>query len=360
LTASFPVSKQLVPHAKIAVDYSIPKIINGCWQLALDHGLNPLSEKELFRKLTQTVKAGFSCFDCADIYTGVEALLGRFIKQAGLKHRVHVHTKFVPDLADLPSLNKIKIEDTIHRSLSRLGLERLDLVQFHWWDYAVPGFLEAFSVLHEMRLAGKIRLLGLTNFDMPHLVQIMETGIPVASMQLQFSLLDRRPLGGMAELCHHHNISMLCYGVLAGGLLSDRFIGADQPAAENRSIAKYLLVIEEAGGWQVFQSLLGKLATIAEQGQTDIASVAALWVLEQEGVGALILGTGSSNRVEANRHMLDNRLSLDQLKVIETALAGLTVPAGDVFALERKMDGPHAANMKMNLNSGSPQGRSGR
>lgn len=268
-----------------------------------------------------------------------------------MKNHVQVQTKFVPDLSLLPGLKRADIENGIHRSLSRLDLERLDLVQFHWWDYAVPGYLEALGVLDDLRRSGKIRLLGLTNFDVKRMVEIADTAIPVASLQLQYSLVDRRPLNGMAEFCQSHGISMLCYGAMAGGLLSDRYLAGARPGAKNRSLAKYRLIIDEAGGWQAFQYLLQTLKKIADRMQTGIASVAARWVLEQAGVDAVILGIGCERHLQANRHMLNSRLSTQSTAAIDQALARMKSPRGDVFALERMMDGPHAANIKMNLNA---------
>jgi aryl-alcohol dehydrogenase-like predicted oxidoreductase len=352
LTYSDTFSTQSIPRTEIAPGYSIARVINGCWQLASDHGGNSDSEKALFKKLRELAEAGFSCFDCADIYSGVEALLGKFISQSGLKNGLQVHTKFVPDLSQLSNLPKSLIKNTIHRSISRLGIERLDLVQFHWWDYAIPGYLEAFEVLDELRQSGEIRNLGLTNFDMPRMLEFLDTRIPITSLQLQYSLLDRRPQKGMADLCIKNGISLLCYGTLAGGLLSDRQLGMSLLVGNNRSVVKYRQLIEEAGGWQSFQQLLGTLHAIAQQAGTSIASVAGRWVLDQPGVAAVILGLGNSSHVQENRKMLNHSLTEAQIEAIDAVLVEIPVPEGDVFELERMMNGPHAANMKMNLNSG--------
>jgi aryl-alcohol dehydrogenase-like predicted oxidoreductase len=92
------------------------------------------------------VEAGITTFDCADIYTGVEELIGAFLADyrpgTGGRPEVQVHTKYVPDLRSLGSLRKADVEGAIDRSLRRLRVDRLDLVQFHWWDYSVPGWIE--------------------------------------------------------------------------------------------------------------------------------------------------------------------------------------------------------------------------
>ena len=116
------------------------------------------------------VDAGITTFDCADIYTGVEALIGEWLKRRGARGAavpVQVHTKYVPDLDRLPTHSRADVVRGVDRSLARLGVERLDLVQLHWWDYDVPGYVDAAAWLDELRRAGKIRHVGLTNFDQP-------------------------------------------------------------------------------------------------------------------------------------------------------------------------------------------------
>jgi len=75
--------------------------------------------------------------------------------------------------------------------------------------------------------------------------------------QLQYSLLDVRPENGMAEFCRKRGIALLCYGTVAGGLLSDRWLGRPSPAKlpSNRSLTKYKLIIDEFGGWDLFQGI---------------------------------------------------------------------------------------------------------
>src|SRR5690242_18641657 len=103
------------------------KIIRGCWQLSTGHS----QEKAEIEPILDAVKAGFTTFDCADHYLGVEELLGRASQEAKLR----VHTKFVPDLNCLQNIDRNYVENIVHRSLSRLHVPCLDLVQFHWWDW---------------------------------------------------------------------------------------------------------------------------------------------------------------------------------------------------------------------------------
>src|SRR6202451_2755427 len=114
---------------QISDGYEISRISKGGWHLAGAHGV--IDPEQAVHDMASFVDAGITTFDCADIYTGVERLIGT-LRRAYPAHarQVQVHTKFVPDLADLGSLDRARVAAIIDRSLTRLGMERLDLVQF--------------------------------------------------------------------------------------------------------------------------------------------------------------------------------------------------------------------------------------
>jgi aryl-alcohol dehydrogenase-like predicted oxidoreductase len=248
----------------------------------------------------------------------------------------------------LPRLRKQEIESTIDRSLERLGVERIDRVQFHWWDFSVAGWIEAYGWLDELRQAGKIAEIAVTNFDLARLQQLVDSGLPVASHQLQYSILDRRPAREMAAFCIAHGIEMLCYGALAGGLLGGRWSGVDRPKpdAVNRSIVKYLLIVEECGGWEPFQRRLQQLQRIAERHQRSVANVATRWLLDQPGVSAAIIGAADDRWLKSNLQTLDFELTDDE----RTELSAGQALHGEIYGLEREVGGRHAEIMRYDLN----------
>ena len=133
-------------------------------------------------------------------------------------------------------------------------------------------------------------------------------GIPIASVQTQYSVLDRRATNTLAPLLQQHDIDLLCYGSVAGGLLSDYYLGktAPQEPHENRSLTKYLLIVEELGGWDALQSILETLRSIADTKETDIASVAVAYCLAQDGVRACIVGARNHKHLEEHIALRDN------------------------------------------------------
>ncbi len=343
----------------LAPDYEISRVIRGGWQLASGHGA--VKSDDPVADMTAFADAGITTFDCADIYTGVEELLGRFrlvyrdLRGQQALDRIKVHTKFVPDLDILPRITKSYVESVIDQSLRRLKLERLDLVQFHWWDYAAPRWLETAQWLNELSLAGKIHKVSATNFDTEHMLAMVEGGVPLTSMQVQYSLLDSRPAVRMASAAAENGISLLCYGTVAGGFLGDRWLGQPEPAEglENRSLIKYKLIIDDFGGWDLFQTLLETLRQIADRHGVDIATVASAAMLARPAVAAVIVGARNRAHLASNLAISGITLTPHDHAEIEAVLAQANALDNDVYTLERDRTGRHGSVMKYNLNKGA-------
>ena len=331
----------------LAPGYSISRIIKGGWQLAVGHSNVPPAS-QAHSDMAAFVDAGITTFDCADIYTGVEELIGSFVP--GVGQAVQVHTKYVPDLATLDTVDLAVTRAIIDRSRTRLRRPALDLVQFHWWDYSVKRYLETGLHLEQLRREGAIRHIGVTNFDTPHLRALLDAGVSVVSHQVQYSLLDRRPARAMAELCGSRNVRFLCYGSVLGGFLGERWLGVAEPREplENRSLTKYKLIIDEALGWDGFQDLLQSLRRIAERHGVTIGAIGIAWVLAQPHVAAAIVGARDTSHLQETLSALKVRLDPQDRAILDRA-CGRGV-AGDVYELERDREGPHGRIMKYNLN----------
>lgn len=341
-----------VEQAELAQGYRISRLIRGGWQLAGGHG--EVEQRRAIADMRAFLEAGVTTFDCADIYTGVEEMIGAFRETLAPaeRERLRVHTKFVPDLSALGGLRFADVERVADRSLQRLRAERLDLVQFHWWDYTAPGLVEAAGHLEELRRRGKIRHVGGTNFDAAHTAAMLDGGVGLVSMQVQYSLLDRRPVGALSALCAARGMRLLCYGTVAGGFLSGRWLGKPAPAEPlaNRSLVKYRLIIEEFGGWDSFQALLGVLDGVARGHGVSISAVATRWVLEQPHVAAAIVGARYADHLADNLSVF--RFALTEADRVAIGAVLRPGPAGEVYALERDRQGPHGRIMKYELNRG--------
>ena len=259
-----------IETADLRPGHRISRVIKGGWQLAGDHG--EVQREQAVADMEAFLDAGITTFDCADIYTGVEEMIGAFHRGcaprrgADMADRVMVHTKLVPDLGRLAEIRPEEVEAIVDRSLKRLQIERIALVQFYWWDMSIGNAVAALDVLKDCRKKGKIANLGVTNWDTPVMDRFCDAGFDVVSAQVQYSLLDRRPAGAFSDWGARRDVQILAYGTLAGGFLTEGWLGKPDPgfAFENRSLVKYRLIIDEFGPWDLFQTLLETLASIGE------------------------------------------------------------------------------------------------
>jgi aryl-alcohol dehydrogenase-like predicted oxidoreductase len=181
---------------------------------------------------------------------------------------------------------------------------------------------------------------------------MIEGGVPIVSMQVQYSLLDRRVAGAMSDLCARTGMRFLCYGTVAGGFLSSRWLGQPDPAEPfaNRSLVKYRLIIEEFGGWDAFQALLRLMDGIARKHGVSITAVATRWVLDQPHVAGAIVGARYAEHLPDNLAVFRFALDGADRAAIDALLAQHPGPQGDFYTLERDRTGPHGRIMKYELN----------
>ena len=171
--------------------YEISRVLNGLWQLSPGHSLNgPLDIDDIKYAFSQLVDLGFTTFDLADIYIGAEDVLGEFLSDLRHGHGltpddIQIHEKYVPDYDVLRTVSFADTERIIDRSLSKLGRDYIDLIQYHWWDYDINRYVDVASNLVKLQEKGKIRHIGVTNFDTEHLKALVDGGIPVISCQSQ-------------------------------------------------------------------------------------------------------------------------------------------------------------------------------
>jgi aryl-alcohol dehydrogenase-like predicted oxidoreductase len=240
--------------------------------------------------------AGFTTWDLADIYGPAEDLIGQFRNRlSALKgkeelDRIQALTKWVPQPG---RITRSVVNESIERSLHRMRVSSLDLLQFHWWDYNNPYYIDALKYLSELRDQGIIKHIGLTNFDTERMQIMVDSDLRIVSNQVQYSIIDRRPEVKMMPFCLEHNISLLAYGSICGGLMSERYLGRIQPSIaelDTLSLRKYKKMIDAWGGWNLFQELLSTLKRIAQKYNVNIANVATRYILAKSAVAGVIIG----------------------------------------------------------------------
>lgn len=322
-------SKRDVERIDLAPGLTIGRIVHGLWQIAdMEKDGVTVDPATASDAMARYSARGYDAFDMADHYGSAEIIAGNFRKSHDPDRAVALFTKWCPP----PEFHSPSaVRDGVGRSLSRMGLETIDLMQFHWWQYAHPGYLDCLHEIATMQREGKIRAIGLTNFDTDHLSLALSDGIPIATNQVAFSLIDRRAAGRLSEVCLQRGVKLLAYGTLAGGFLSERWLEKPEPTdITDWSKMKYQRFIDATGGWETFQSLLQALKRVAERHGSSIPLVATRWVLDHPAVGAAIVGArlGESDHGDDTMAVYDlclterDRLDLDKACSYLTPLPG--------------------------------------
>ncbi len=282
--------------------FNLPRIATGLWQIAdMERDGRVVDADAAAAAMLSYAKAGFDAFDMADHYGSAELITGRFLKLAAAEGLTpFVSTKWCPTPGPM---TRAVVRAGVQRSLDRLGVDSVDLMQFHWWSFEHPAYLDALAEMEEMRREGIIRHLGLTNFNTDHLALVVRNGITIATNQVSFSLLDRRAAGLMSDFCLANGVRLLAYGTMGGGWLSERWLGAAEPAGPaDWSKMKYRRFVDAIGGWDVLQAILTAAASIARKHGVSISNVATRWVLDHPAVAAVIIGA----RLGEREHRGDN------------------------------------------------------
>jgi aryl-alcohol dehydrogenase-like predicted oxidoreductase len=311
---------------QFTADLGICRILNGMWQVSGAHGaIDPVRAVDAMRAYHE---AGFTTWDLADHYGPAEDLIGNFRRQLAAHHgserlsEIQAFTKWVPRPG---RMTRRVVEDAIGISLSRMDVACLDLLQFHWWDYGDRSYLDALKHLADLQHEGKIRHLALTNFDTERLRIISDHGVRVVSNQVQFSLVDRRPEMRMAPFCQDHAMTLLAYGTLLGGLLSEKYLGRPEPRRSElttASLQKYKNMIDAWGGWDLFQELLAVLKQIADKHRVSIANVGVRSILDRPAIAGAIVGArlGVVDHISDNTRVFGCALDGDDVAAIEAVL----------------------------------------
>jgi len=291
---------------QLTPDFQICRIINGMWQVSGGHG--KINSESAISEMISYHDSSFTTWDMADIYGPAEEYMGEFrrrlAKQKGEQElfKVQALTKFVPNPGPM---TRELVEYHIDRSIRKMNVKTIDVVQFHWWDYTDTSYLDALHHLSKLCDEGKIRHIGLTNFDTTRVEMMTQQGFNILSNQVQYSILDQRPAIKMTPFCQKHDIKLLAYGTILGGFLSEKHLGKPEPARsqlDTLSLQKYKNMLDTWGGWNLFQELLVVLSDIAKKHKASIANVATRYILDKPAVAGVIIGA----RLGIAEHKSDN------------------------------------------------------
>jgi aryl-alcohol dehydrogenase-like predicted oxidoreductase len=307
----------LLPGTQIQVSV----IAMGSWALAGDMTWGDQSEADSLDAARAALDAGINFFDTAPGYgDGLsEKRLGQGLQ--GLRHRAVIATKIGPD-----AMQRATMAASLETSLANLQTDYVDLLQIHWPSRSVP-IEETWAALEQLREAGKVRAIGISNFGARDLADVTRVGKP-STNQLPYSLLARAIEYEINGACLDANVGVLCYSPLLWGLLADKYRSADEvPAGRARSRhfspERKLIRHTEPGCEAATFDALGKIRAIAERLDRPMSDLAVAWLLHQPAVTCVLTGIRNAAQAAANVQAAD--IQLDRATLAELDAATLPV-----------------------------------
>jgi len=296
-------------------------------------------ESEAVRAIHTAIDSGVNLIDTAAIYGfGLsEQIVGRAI--ADRRDRVVLATKCTmvidpnvgeekfnstaagPDPLGLIPVRIHAHPDSIRRecdaSLQRLGIDHIDLYQTHWQTDTTP-IADTMGALMELKQAGKIRAIGVSNATSKHMDEYRKLG-PIDSDQEHYSMLRRHIEQDQLPYCHEHNIAVLAYSPLARGLLTGK-VGPEREFGlgdHRREIEAFSVENRKR-----VQEFLDQIGPIAQDHGLTLAQLVIAWTVHQPGLTHALVGARNQKQAEENAAAGEAVLSQDELDAINQALAG--------------------------------------
>ena len=289
----------------------------GTWVMGGEHW-GKADDNQSIAAIHAALDAGVNLIDTAPAYGWgrAEEVVGKAIR--GRRDKVIIATKcglHPMGKRILFNLKPAEIRKELEASLRRLGVDTIDLYQCHWPDPQTP-IEETMREMTAMRDEGKIRAIGVSNFEPTLLARALAAG-PVASAQPQYSLLQRKIEAETLPLCRARNLGVISYGTLGSGILTGKY--TDPPCFNKTDCRSFFYMFYREPHWSRTQKLLGEMREIAERRGRPLAQVAINWVRQQEGITAALVGGRTAEQAVMNAGALEWELSAEELAAITAA-----------------------------------------
>jgi aryl-alcohol dehydrogenase-like predicted oxidoreductase len=302
--------------------------------LGTDNFANPTPKDESIRTIHAALDAGINLVDTANSYAAGESerIVGEAIRSASVpRERVLVSTKVHYPTGDGPNdrgNTRLHVLKACEDSLRRLGLDHIDLYQTHRPDLEVP-LDETLGALDDLVRQGKVRYVGSSTAPAWHVVESVMTSearglARIVCEQSPYNLLDRRVENELVPACQRHGLGIIAWSPLAMGMLAGRYASAEVPASDSRAAVRGSIYAERVTRAGV--EVGNRFAALAREAGHEPARLAALWVKDQPGITAPIIGPKNVAQLENLLPVLEQRLDDD----LRAACDELSPPGGVV------------------------------
>ena len=285
----------------------------GCWPFAGGSVWGTQDKSDSISTVHAALDNGINFFDTAEGYNDdyhSESILGEALLNR--RNRSVIATKISP-----PNLLPQKIEEACNNSLKRLSTDYIDLYQIHWPNHDI-NMEDSINELNKLVDKGKIRSLGVCNFGVDDLNEILNLGV-FSTDQLPYNLLWRPIEEEILPECKKNNIGIICYSPLAQGLLTGRYRNADEVPDgisrsrlfnKNRPLSNH---DDEGCENEVFKCI-NKIQEIAKTLGENSAKISLSWVRQQSNITSLLVGARNTKELEMNLSAFEYDLSTELIK----------------------------------------------
>lgn len=304
-------------------DLELTRVGLGAWAIggAGQFGWGPQDDADSIKTILQAMDVGINWIDTAPMYGSgrSEEVVGKALKQMSDKPLVATKCGLRWDAGNprIPTLTKNSIIEECENSLTRLGVEVIDLYQMHW-NQPNEYIEEGFDAMAKCVKDGKVRYTGVSNYTVAELERIKDIN-PIASLQPSYSMLDRKAELELLDYCGRHDIGVVVYSPMARGLLTGAFTKqriVDLPPGDHR---KNKPDFNEPAITATL-SLLDGLRPIAQGRGITLAQLAIAWVLRKDQVTAAIVGARRQGQILETAQAADIDLTVEEIAQIESLL----------------------------------------
>lgn len=280
-----------------------------------------LPEEESRAIIKRALDLGINFFDTANVYSlgASEEILGSALNDLAVRDEIVVATKVHGRMFDGPNgsgLSRKHILAQVDQSLERLGMEYIDLLIIHRWDYDTP-IEETMEALHDVVKSGKVRYIGASamyawQFQKAQYTAKMNGWTPFISMQNHYNLLYREEEREMNPLCEDLGVALTPYSPLASGRLSREW-AATTKRSQNDNIAKQKYGHTE----DIDKVIVDRVGELAEKKGVTRTQIALAWLLTQKAVAAPVIGATKMVYLDDAVDALDVVLTEEELVYLE-------------------------------------------
>jgi len=279
----------------------------GAWPLS--NNMGAVSDRDARASVEEALARGVTVIDTAEVYGPSEERLGSLLRP----HRERI---FLATKVSGSNLTSAHVREAVETSLRRLQTEVLDLYQIHWFDDRQP-LEEGLETMAAMQAEGKIRYLGLSNFDVPQMERALKVA-PIQSLQPRYNMFDRQIEAAILPFCREHGIGILAHSPLGKGLLAGKYRPGHAFALDDERSQFDRFKGER---FAAYIAKADRLQAIAAARGLTLPQLAVAWTLRAEAVTVCLAGAKDAQQARENAAAGDVVLSAEELRQIEAMLA---------------------------------------